>query len=239
MRAVVLLKAASDVANFGGKASNLATLLTNGIAVPDGLAIGIQAFGQDGHITAESSKHVQEWLKNQKSGHYAVRSSALNEDGVEQSWAGQFDTFLDVPPQQVIDKIDECHRTTSTRAQAYSQADSQEFNIAVIVQKMVPADYAGVLFTQNPVDGSNQLVIEYMAGLADQLVSGEVTPETCIWDRDTQSLEADQDIPFDIHTLIKQAIAIEEIYNSPQDIEWTFQKGACWIVQARPITTLA
>lgn len=239
MNSVVPLEDAQVVSNFGGKASNLAKLLTNNIVVPGGIAVGVTAFNDSGTLFTESKAMIQKWLAKQgKVQKYAVRSSALSEDGEEQSWAGQFETFLNVLAEDVAEKVMACHSGVSVRAQAYAGSNTEDFKVAVVVQKMIQPDYAGVLFTRNPVDGSSQIVIEYVKGLAEQLVSGEVTPYSCVWDRESKALEAETNVPFDIAPLIKQALVIEKLYGVPQDIEWTLQKDVYYFVQTRPITTL-
>ena len=234
---VVSLNEATDVSKFGGKAANLAILLQNKVLVPEGVVVAVTGFDSKGGLLTSCREHIQDWLKTQPKGtKYAVRSSALNEDGQDQSWAGQFDTYLDVSTGSVVAKVEDCHNTIGARAKAYGGDKNKDFKVAVIVQRMIKPDYAGVLFTQNPVDGSNQMIIEYIKGLAEQLVSGQVTPESCIWDRESGTL--DSDVPFDAQELIDIALAIEKIYQAPQDIEWTVQNNKFYIVQTRPITTL-
>jgi len=236
---VVPLDQADKVEEFGGKATNLATLLQNEISVPRGIAVGVSAFVDD-ELQERAQTDINKWLaKLPPKTKLAVRSSAVNEDGQEHSWAGQFDTYLNVAINEVIDKVQACHLAITDRAKAYGNGMTSSFHIAVVVQEMVKADYAGVLFTRNPIDGSNQMVIEYLAGLAEQLVSGKITPESLIWDRQTKRPQTDDDLPFDLQKLITVAQEIEDIYNSPQDIEWAFAKKKLYIIQARPITTFS
>lgn len=234
---VASLSDAKDISKFGGKAANLAQLLEHKVTVPEGIAVGVSGFASDGKLLIETQEVIETWLKNQPNKtKFAVRSSALNEDGQKQSWAGQFETYLKVPANMVVAKVASCHNAIGARAKAYAGDKTEAFAVAVIVQKMVQPDYAGVLFTRNPVDGSNQIVMEYVAGLAEQLVGGEVSPDSCVWDRQTKSL--DSQLPFEAEELIDQALKIEKIYNSPQDIEWAIQDQKLYIVQTRPITTL-
>lgn len=121
----------------------------------------------------------------------AVRSSATAEDLPERSFAGQQETFLDVArEQEVLDAVRRCWASLwSARAIGYRAqmgVDQDDVAMAVIVQQMVSADVAGVLFTANPITGNRrEVVVEATAGLGEALVGGTVTPESSVVDRQT------------------------------------------------------
>ncbi len=228
---VLNLKEADAVAKFGAKAANLAKLIQADLPVPEGIVVGLDGFSSNG--LTDSAKHkVLEYASN--SVRYAVRSSSLSEDAEDASWAGQFETYLNVEQADLIEKIEACHKAVELRAKAYAMHTSKNdiFKIAVIVQKMIEPNYAGVLFTQDPVSGSNNFVIEYVNGLAEKLVSGTVNPKK-VSISETES----PNVPFNLKKLSELARQIEHIFGKAQDIEWASKGQKIWLIQARPITT--
>jgi pyruvate,water dikinase len=119
----------------------------------------------------------------------AVRSSATAEDLPEASFAGQQDTFLNVQGKDaLIEAVKQCWASLWTaRAISYRMKqgiDPGEVSLAVVVQKLIPAESAGILFTANPVDGTReQIVINATWGLGESIVSGQVTPDIIIVDK--------------------------------------------------------
>ena len=224
------LSQATNSKKYGGKAANLAKLLQAGLPVPDGLAVGLAAFDDHGKLTDQSIQKINGLIGPNKL--YAVRSSALVEDATDASWAGQFETFLGITPIDIIQKIESCHNSTKNRAKAYadSQNITKNFQIAVVIQEMLQPEYAGVLFTNDPITNENQLVIEYVEGLGESLVSGRSDPKTVI-------LDATTELPFDGMRLSKLANKVEQLFGAPQDIEWAWANHQIWLLQARPITT--
>jgi pyruvate,water dikinase len=193
----------------------------------------------------------------------AVRSSATAEDLPGLSFAGQQETFLDVRGETaVLDAVRQAWASLwSARAIGYRarmRVEQQQVAMAVVVQVMVPAESAGVLFTANPATGDrNELVINAAFGLGDALVSGTVTPDTYLVDRgtlettgftpgepeamSTPAAHWDQAILTDaqVRALSDLALRIERHFGgTPQDIEWAMVDGCLWILQSRPITTL-
>lgn len=220
----------SDASLVGGKAANLAKLIQNGLPVPSGFAVGLTAFNNDGLLSEDANLQVKQLLNPSKL--YAVRSSALAEDAEGASWAGQFETFLDTKPEDVIEKIEECHNSAKSRAQSYADDKGvTNFDIAVAVQEMLKPEYAGVLFTKDPLSGKDLLITEYVAGLGEELVSGRADPKKVILNSD----EA-KHAPFDTVQLAKLATDVEQLFGMPQDIEWVWEDNKVWLVQARPIT---
>ncbi len=232
MSSAVPLLEASDLTLFGGKSSNLAKLLKAKLPVPDGFAVGVDAFDKEGKLTKEAKSKINSFTdQNQK---YAVRSSALAEDAESKSWAGQFNTFLNVKFVDVIDKIEACHNSVTKRSKAYADEKSQPkaSQIAVVIQEMIDPEYAGVLFTKDPVTGKDEYVVEYVEGLGEQLVSGQVDPEKI------QLTNKKPSVPFDADQLVTIAKQTEKLFNSPQDIEWAFANNKVWLTQSRPITSI-
>ena len=215
---------------IGGKARNLAILTQNGFPVPSGFVVSTRTFINN-ELTTEAIEQIEKLIDTDSL--YAVRSSAMVEDAENESWAGQFESYLNVKSKDIIDKIYECHNSKKTRAISYANGEDV-FDIAVVVQKMVKAEYAGVAFSKNPVNGEDEIITEYVKGLGEDLVSGKKDPVQIIINKD---LEKDN-IPFDINKLEKYIKKIVEVYNGvPQDIEYAVSNGNIYILQSRPITT--
>jgi phosphohistidine swiveling domain-containing protein len=222
----------ADAKQVGGKAANLAKLLQANLPVPIGVAVGLTSFDDNGKLNEDAAQQVKQNLAQDKL--YAVRSSALAEDAEGASWAGQFETYLDTNPEDVIAKIELCHNSAKSRAKAYAEdkASNGTFDIAVVIQEMVKPEYAGVLFTKDPVTGKDQLVTEYVEGLGEGLVSGKADPKHLVLNA-TEATQA----PFDTAQLADLAQKVEQLFGVPQDIEWAWADNKMWLVQARPITT--
>ena len=224
---------------FGGKATNLGFLMQNGFNVPDGFCISTKANVKD----IRNKDEIIKRFKKLKSA-VAVRSSATAEDSEKSSFAGQFDTFLNIQDEkQLFNAIKKCKNSVkSDRAKAYIKNKKlNNFKMSVVVQKMIDADYAGVVFTVDPVDKKN-ILIEIVMGLGDKLVSGEVTPNNYIVDRKSMHINnKSNSFRFDnkiIKKLAKTALEIESLYKHPQDIEFAIKNNEIFILQSRPITTL-
>ncbi|MGY0489966.1 rifamycin-inactivating phosphotransferase [Streptomyces sp. WG-D5] len=186
---------------------------------------------------------------------YAVRSSATAEDLPTASFAGQQDTYLDVVgPQAVLRHIGRCWASLfSERAVAYRQRagiDHRTVDMAVVVQRMVHPDAAGVLFTADPVTGDRKAAtVDSVFGLGEKLVSGLVNPDVFrvrggeVVDRSIVSVdERGRERPSltdeQVQRLVRLGRRIEAGFGRPQDIEWCLAGDAFHIVQSRPITTL-
>jgi phosphohistidine swiveling domain-containing protein len=185
----------------------------------------------------------------------AVRSSATAEDLPGASFAGQQDTYLNVVGiDEVLDAVHRCWASLWTdRAFAYRAAqgiDATGVALAVVVQRMVDAESAGVLFTADPVTGRRrQAVLDAARGLGDAVVSGAVDPDHFVVDTatgrilDRRSGDADAlDTSLtdaQVRALAALGDRIESAFGSPQDIEWAIDAdGRPWLTQTRPITTL-
>ncbi len=183
----------------------------------------------------------------------AVRSSAIGEDGTVASYAGLHETELDLAPDDVPGAIARCWASLwSPAALAYRQRrglPTDDAAMAVVVQALVPADAAAVVFTRHPVTGrDDQLVITTVRGLGDAMVAGTVTPDTYVIDKatcTTVELEPGEDPAgpaLDAEGLagiVELALAVESGFGAPVDIEAARSGGTWYLLQARPITALA
>jgi pyruvate,water dikinase len=203
----------------------------------------------------------------------AVRSSATAEDLPGASFAGQQETYLNVRGEQaLLQAVKRCWSGLWTaRALAYRAGlgiDPATVSLAVVVQVLVLANAAGVLFTANPLSGArDEIVIDAAWGLGEAIVSGLVTPDHLIADKATGAIKqvvvADKSVmtaptpsgteeraveadrrrarvldAAQVAQLVRLSSAIEAHYATPQDIEWCLAGDQVWIVQSRPITTL-
>ncbi len=229
----------------GGKGAVLAHLHRSGYPVPDGFLVLPAAFDGD-ELTAEGWDQVRAYLERLRRGRptaFAIRSSALAEDSAHASFAGEFETLLDVvQDDQVRDAIHRVRRSRhSARVRAYSQAQElkTDHDMAVIVQRMVPADISGVLFTADPVSGSfASMTGSFVTGLGDRLVSGETTGESFTLRRPDGAYAGPDALRPLARPLFRLAGRLERELGGPQDIEWAVSDGRFFLLQSRPITTL-
>jgi rifampicin phosphotransferase len=203
----------------------------------------------------------------------AVRSSATAEDLPEASFAGQQDTYLNVRGlDDLVAAVRDCWASLWTaRAMAYrarQSIDPATVSLAVVVQQMVDANAAGVMFTANPSNGHrDETVISAAWGLGESVVSGSVNTDNIVVresdglvlssetaDKAVMTVSAEQrtqerPVPdeqrrqpvlseSDAAALAAYGSRIENHYGAPQDIEWARADGQFFIVQARPITAL-
>ncbi|MBN1937717.1 MAG: hypothetical protein JW934_23870 [Anaerolineae bacterium] len=231
----------------GGKGRTLARLYQAGYRVPDGFIILPTAFVSD-ELTAEAWSLVQTYLarlrKDNKNGSFAVRSSALHEDSALASFAGEFETVLDVwTDEEIRQAIHTVRRSRhNARVQAYSQAqglEETEHEIAVVVQRLIQAELSGVLFTADPVTGDlMRMTGNFVQGLGEALVSGQANPQTFTLARPKGTYSGPAELNRLTRALYRNACGLEKDLGGQQDIEWAIAGGRLYILQSRPITTL-
>jgi rifampicin phosphotransferase len=229
----------ADASEVGGKAAGLGELFADGINVPDGVVLPVST---NGTSAAERISLLADGAAALGAGPFAVRSSGVAEDGAEQSFAGMFESVLDVPAASLRPAAEQI-LASATAARAAAYGNGREMRMAVIVQRMVAPAVAGVALTADPVSGDRQAtVITAVRGLADRLVSGEaagdeweVRGETATERRRVEgALEAAQ-----ARSIAGEARRIAERRGVPQDVEWAIDgSGVVWILQARPMTGL-
>src|SRR5947208_6658661 len=172
-----------DGDQVGGKGLSLGLLARAGLPVPPGFCVTAAAYRRCNGTgpTPELRETVAESYRRLGAGPVAVRSSATAEDGAVTSFAGQQETVLGVQGDgPVCDAVARCWASLhSDRARAYRQRQGVgDTAMAVVVQQLVPAEVAGVLFTRDPLrPGDDRMVIEASWGLGETVVSGRVTPD--------------------------------------------------------------
>ncbi len=252
------LTRANDPAGFEEVAEGIHALFSGG-KVPGEMADEIRAAYQDLGEDGETP--------------VAVRSSATAEDLPGMSFAGQQDTYLNVRgAEALLDGVKNCWASLWTaRAIAYRARqgiDPATVSLAVVVQRMVESEAAGVMFTANPSNGRrDQATISAAWGLGESVVSGSVTPDSIVVEKGsgrvlwretankvvmtvyTEGGTGERPVPEALHrqpvlddeaaaTLTRYGTTIEQYYGAPQDIEWALAGGEFFIVQSRPITAL-
>lgn len=263
-------------ARVGGKAASLSRLASLH-TVPPGFAIAalpaagnglgslMSAIGQAYLTLGERCSAAQPAV--------AVRSSALDEDGADASFAGQHDTYLNIRGvDAVLDAVQRCVRSASgPEALAYRRQRGlsvDDVQMAVLVQQLVPADVAAVVFSANPISGSrDEVMINSNWGLGESIVGGSATPDTFVvskqglqvsW-RDiarkermtvmTGSGTAEVDVPderrsvpslddAEIAEIARLAVMLEQAVGHPVDVECAIAQNALYLLQCRPVTTL-
>ncbi|MER5182619.1 PEP/pyruvate-binding domain-containing protein [Streptomyces sp. NPDC002896] len=224
----------------GGKAVGLAGLIRLGERVPDGFCVTTEAYGT-GEVPRAEVLAAYERLGG---GPVAVRSSATAEDLPHASFAGQQDTYLGVTGgEALIEAIEACWASLHTeRATAYREANGipQDcVRMAVVVQRMVDAEVAGVLFTADPLTGSRSAsVVDAAPGLGTAVVDGAAVADHYVLDG-TEEGERGCLTPARRKELRAAGERIKDLLGAEQDIEWAYDHdGKLWLLQARPITTL-
>ena len=181
---------------------------------------------------------------------YAVRSSAVGEDGEGQSYAGIFESKLNIPVTGLETAVREVRVSgNADRAKAYNLLykdgldvlKDEPHNVAVIIMDMVDARYSGVLFSKEPVDGTDRMLVEWEEGVGG-VVDGTSNSTMCFLDQNLFDL-SNVNLPFLYHKPLKiiweEAKRLENNYRKPVDIEWAIDKeGKPWVLQVRPITAM-
>lgn len=284
-----------DVSIAGGKGANLGEVFNAGFPVPNGFCITGRAFDEymrrngfepgisackdydeieNGQIWNELEQEIADcYTALGQDARVAVRSSATSEDLPEASFAGQQETYLNVIGKaQLYIAVKKCFASLfSPRAVAYRKQanfDAIKVSLAVVVQEMVESEISGVLFTADPVSQDlGRMMLNASWGLGEAIVSGKVTPDIYVYDKNKRRIVdkklGEKDIlicygitgieerktPVEqkgrfcltekqVHDIFEMGRKIEQHYGSPQDIEWALSKDRLYLLQARPITTL-
>lgn len=245
-----------DFTKVGSKAYRLGELSRAGFHVPEGVVIPAEiclslqksAYQQWPKFVVQAIQTELEPLV-QKYHKVAVRSSALAEDSDELSYAGQFQTVLNVKNlTQCLCAIATVIASSEAEHIAiYQQHLSQNqtpHGIAVIIQAMASGDFSGVIFSQNLItERESEILIEAVSGDVDAVVSGTTLSEQVSIDRKTFQIKKHTKHAkkmldsMDAKKLAQFAIEVEKIFQQPCDIEYLYHPEKITILQARPITT--
>jgi pyruvate, water dikinase len=267
----VALDDALDAATYGVKAARLAVALRANLPVPPGIALPVtlvEAIALADPAATAALLHVAKKL----TWPLAVRSSAVGEDSARASFAGQHVTRLGVHgPAALVDGVRAVRESArSEPAHRYRERLrlAREFRIAAIVQTMVAADVAGVMFTRDPISGIDERVIEASWGLGEAVVAGRVVPDVYRVSRAGRLLEQRPGVKSIAIRVPPQGMTVEEavalrlvralcldesrllrlnalaneceaLFCADLDIEWAWALDQPYLLQCRPITTFA
>jgi pyruvate,water dikinase len=255
----------------GGKGLSLGKSASAGLPVPAGFVVTTEAYRrlvQSGIRTDPGFRAaLVAAYEALGGGLVAVRSSATAEDAADTSFAGQQETILGVlGPDALVEAVEQCWRSLFTdRAVAYREKQNiavAGLAMAVVIQRLVPAVSAGVLFTRDPLDADGKRMLAESAwGLGEVVVSGRVQPDRFTLDHTTGAVLSrvlgskavrvdagvEEHVPPELQrqfSLTDSALAeladlgrrVERFYGDPRDVEWAYEGGKFHLLQARPIT---
>ncbi|MCR5596208.1 MAG: phosphoenolpyruvate synthase [Lachnospiraceae bacterium] len=282
-----------DVETAGGKGANLGEMTSAKIPVPNGVVLTSDAYdaymehnGIDPYSYEDNGALRKiivngifpgtlkdEIIKAYKglNSPVAVRSSATAEDLSDASFAGQQETYLNVSGEEaLLEAVRKCYASLwGDRAISYRKNtgyDTGRVRLAVVIQEMVRSDFSGVMFTSDPSGDAGNVHINASYGLGEAIVSGIVSPDEYITDKEGNILREHigskevrivysgsgtnkEEVPKELRNkrvmtddqifrLVKEGMRIENHYGHPMDIEWAFADDKIYILQARSITTL-
>ncbi len=180
----------TDIVTCGGKWASLGELMRAWLPFADGFVLTTLAYQKS---QEQWKRLVFEAFDSLNTSYVAVRSSATKEDGIDDSFAGQFATFLFVTKEQLVDKILSCRNSlNSERIATYCEEKKIErssIKIAVVIQKMIHSEVSGVCFTADPVSwNTRNILIEAWYGLGESIVSGMITPDQYLLNKSSKNI---------------------------------------------------
>ena len=226
--------------DVGGKGLGLARLMALGLPVPPAVVVPAQASG----VLEDGDESVVRSVVGGPP--YAVRSSGAAEDAADRSAAGQYESLMGVGGDGLRDAVRRVWESAAgDRARSYAGGATP---MAVVIQRAIPSDRAGVVFSRDPLTGEEVVVVECVFGHGERLVSGLATPDrfrmegdhVTAWvaekDGDRRLLRTLRDD--EVRALAALARRAEAGLGSPVDVEFAIADRTTWLVQARPITAL-
>lgn len=258
----------TDPGRYGGKAAQLGASLRAGLPVPDGFALSVDAVEA---VVAGDEAACAHLLRvgTALSAPMAVRSSGVGEDGTAQSFAGQHLSLLNVGDgarlREAVVAVHASGNTQAARAYRARMGVAGEARVAIVVQRLVDATCAGVMFTRDPLNGAEVRVVEASWGLGEVVVQGLVTPDRARLSPRGEVLEhvagwkdlamrrapdgGVHEVALDesaagalcldrakLAALSELASRCEGVFGAGRDIEWAFAGDALYLLQVRAIT---
>jgi pyruvate,water dikinase len=269
MKKVVPFTKASERSLYGSKAVGLGDAARQGLPVPPGVALSgelVEAIASGDHKSIEKLAKAIADLPPP----FAVRSSAVDEDSAAASFAGQHLTLLNVhSPADVPGAVREVWWSANSDSAITYRHRVGLFtrpSVGVVIQTLLNPAAAGVMFTENPITGADERMIEASWGLGEAVVAGLVVPDNFRIDRSGQVLERkngrkriairslpsggtiEQQVPPEQVNLLclndaqlaalgELALQCEKVYGPRRDIEWAFQDGTLYLLPCRAVTT--
>jgi pyruvate, water dikinase len=260
------LEQAGDAQRFGGKAAALASALRAELPVPGGWALDHTLVDAIAAGDPDAARAVTTRLAHAP-GPFAVRSSAIGEDGTSSSFAGQHLTRLGVAPEGVLAAVAAVRQSVHAPAALAYRARrgiAGPPRAGVVIQEMISADTSAVVFTRDPLDGRDVVVIEASFGLGESVVNGSVIPDRFVLDRgggllSCQAGDKDRALLLIGGCVVEQEIAaprstmlcldqarlaqihqlvgdVDRVWPAPHDLEIAFLGARIHLLQRRPLT---
>jgi rhodanese-related sulfurtransferase/membrane protein insertase Oxa1/YidC/SpoIIIJ len=233
-RDIISLDEPDRLAPHGNKAYRLARMRARGLPVPAGVLL-------TSRFLEQFASEPQEWRIRQldriwrwlSSASVVVRSSAMAEDSEQHSFAGVFESVLNIDRNGLEAAIGKVRASFDAgRVKSYVAGGGSG---SILIQRMIAAEYAGVLFTRDPA-AAGLAMAELVRGTAEGLVSGAVRPVTYRIGRVSGRAIGEGEPPVDLAMLQSLGRRTERLFGTPQDIEWTYHAGRFDLVQSRDIT---
>jgi phosphohistidine swiveling domain-containing protein/glycerol-3-phosphate acyltransferase PlsY len=241
------LRSAKRLEDYGRKAYNLRRLERLGAHIPSGWVCSTKAYqnwlADDREVLNKLEREIKTILKPGNA--YAVRSSSVLEDGKSHSFAGQFDSYLDLSSaDQILIAIKNIWQSTSSdRVKSYQEKtrlNDKTMGMAIIIQEMVASRLAGVVFTSNPLNGLSETIVEAIIGNSEDLLQKGFTPMRWVfkWGELLESPPQGKEF-----TALSQQVACiaksyAQKYGKPLDLEWAWDGKEIFWLQMRTITAI-
>ena len=233
----------SSISDVGGKGYHLQKLVSWDAQVAPFFVISTSAyeeFAKTGLIPEEIQNSVKEFIL--KHGKIALRSSMIGEDNLDASFAGLFETILDIDLSNWETSLKKIYASMdSPRVKNYISQKNLTFDLkmAVVVQKEIRVDRSGVLFTRAPVAPTSAVAVDAAFGMGEGVVSGHVDVDHYLLTRLGEVIQGQGNKVLtsdEVKSLTRECLRLESIFGAPADIEWGLEKDQLFIFQIRPIT---
>ncbi len=233
-----------DSAHVGAKAVSIAWLARQGVPVPAAVAVPVEIAADLAHddplATELVGSALRRWLDPDAS--YAIRSSVDGDHGALRAFAGQFPHLLDVPAHRVVAAVREVAAVDRDRLAAHARrtGDGIPERVAVVIQEMVPASGAGVVFSRNPVTGLDEVVVEAVQGPGATVVAGAASPDRWVrrWGAFTDAPDAPRVPAPLVESVAVTAARLAATGEGALELEWVADGTTTWWLGARPISGL-
>ena len=248
---IPLAKAHYLAESTGSKAARLGELIEAGYNVPDGFVFTgeiinrTRAQADTPLLDGAEMQIVDRLWKKLRTEQVAVRRSAVYNDSKNSGSTGAYETILDVSRDDLESTVEKVYYSFRTAAHTHfptmhrADAEPGRGGGGVVVQKMVPAEFSGVMFTEHP-GTTGKMIVELVNGPGTDLVTGSVTPFTCVFGKlSGEMLEDDSSkavAPLALEPLLMLGLELEAKFDRPQAIEWAYASGKFYLLQARDIT---